>query len=155
MAKAPFTVEWDAHEYEHKERSSDWFWAMGIVAVALAIASVIFGNIILAVLIVIGFFSLTLFINRPPETIHVVIDEKGITRGRIRYLYPSIASFWVDEEHPHKKIILRSAKLFMPLIIIPIADTDGEKLRRILSRNIQEEYLALPLMEKLLEYLGF
>jgi hypothetical protein len=155
MAKAPFRVEWDAHEYEHKERTSDWFWAMGIVAIALAVASAIFGNLILSILIILAFFSLTLFINRPPETIHVVIDENGITRGNLRYPYPTLHSFWIDDTHNHRKIILRSQKTFMPLIIIPIGDSDSEKLQRILSRYIPQEFLSLPLTEKILEYLGF
>jgi hypothetical protein len=155
MAKAPFKVEWDAHEYEHKQRSPDWFWAMGIIAVSAAVAAIIFGNIIFAILIIVAVFSLSLYINRPPETIHVIIDEKGITRGAVRYPYDTIHSFWVDEDHPHRKIILRSHKLLMPLIIVPIADSDAEKLRRILSHYITEEFHTLPLTEKVLEFLGF
>lgn len=155
MAKAPFKLEWDAHEYEHKVRSSDWFWAMGIITISAAVASIIFGNIIFAILILVAVFSLSLFINRPPESIHVVIDENGITRGHVRYPYKTLHSFWIDEDHPHRKIILRSHKLLMPLIIVPMADTDAEKLRHTLARYIPEEFQSLPFTEKLLEYLGF
>lgn len=157
MPKQPsFKIEWDAHEYEHKERSQDWFWAVGIVAFAIAITSVILGNVIFAILILTAAFSLALFINRPPEDIHVVIDEKGIVRGNVRYPYSTLKSFWIDTEHPHNKIILRSEKLFMPLIVVPLApEADTEKIEVTLSPFIPMEQHSLPFVEKVLEYLGF
>ena len=87
---APFRIEWEAHEYEHKERSLDWFWAMGIISISIAIATVIFGNIILAVLVLVSVFSLALFINRLPTTIHVSVTEQGITRDKIHYPYSTL-----------------------------------------------------------------
>jgi hypothetical protein len=150
-----FTLEWDAHEYEHKERSRDWFWAVGIVAAAGAITSIIFGNYIFAVLLLLCAFSLTLHINRPPETIHVVVSERGIERGRTLYPYQTLHSFWVDEIHPHKKIILKSKKLLVPLIVVPLGEADGERVRTALLRALPEEPLRLPLLESILEYFGF
>ena len=156
MPQPSFKIEWDAHEYEHKERGSDWFWAVGIVSVSVAIAAVIFGNIIFGILVIIGAFTLSLFANRPPNTLRIVADEKGITRGKIRYPYSTLESFWIDTEHPHKKIILRSQKMFMPLIIVPLGDSvDVEQLHENLSRFLSEEFHSLPLVERFLEYLGF
>lgn len=156
MPQPAFKFEWDAHEYEHKERSSDWFWAVGIISVSIAIASVIFGNIIFGVLILVGAFALSIFANRPPGTLHIVVDEKGVVRGGVRYPYSTLKSFWIDTEHPHKKIILRSEKLLMPLIIVPLEDeVNVEKLHENLSLFLTEEFHSLPLVEKILEYLGF
>lgn len=156
MAKNSFRIEWDAHEYEHKVRTEDWYWAVGIITAGIVIASLIFGNIIFGILIAISAFSLILFINRPPETIHIIIDEFGIVKEKVRYPYSTLHSFWIDVEHPHKKIILRSHKTLMPLIIIPLGDgIDPEKLQRTLLRYMPEEYYNLPVTERLLEYLGF
>lgn len=155
VAKKTFRIEWDAHEYEHKERSSDWYWAVGIIAVAAAIATIIFGDVIFGILILLSTFCLALFINRPPETTHVVINEFGITRGTTLYPFSTLQSFWVDEIHPHKKIILRSKKLLMPLIIVPLGDEDGERIRDLLVEILPEEPLRLPWVEVILEYLGF
>ncbi|MEX2013553.1 MAG: hypothetical protein WD897_01405 [Parcubacteria group bacterium] len=156
MPQPLFKIEWDAHEYEHRQRNPDWFWAVGIVSVSVAIASVIFGNIIFGILVLIGAFALSLFANRPPSTLHIVVDEKGVIRGKVRYPYRTLQSFWIDTEHPHKKIILRSEKLFMPLIIVPLGDSvDVEQLRENLSRFLPEEFHSLPLIERVLEYLGF
>ena len=156
MPQPSFKVEWDAHEYEHKERSSDWFWAVGIVSVSVAIASVILGNIIFAILVLVSVFALSIFTNRPPSTLHVIVDDKGIIRGKVRYPYQTLQSFWIDMDHPHKKIILRSEKLLMPLIIVPLNDEiDEGQLREKLSKVLSEEFHNLPFVERILEYLGF
>jgi len=58
MPRPKFLIEWDAHEYEHRERSPDWFWAVGIISVSVAVAAVIFGNIIFGILVIIAAFTL-------------------------------------------------------------------------------------------------
>jgi hypothetical protein len=155
VAKETFRIEWDAHEYEHKERSSDWYWAVGIVAVSGAIASIIFGNIIFAVLLLLSVFSLTLHINRPPETTHIILDEQGVQYKNTLFPYDTLHSFWVDEEHSHPKIILRSKKTFMPLIIVPLGDAQGDRVRNVLLKELPEEFQSLSIVEKILEYFGF
>ena len=150
-----FKIEWVAHEHEHKERTSDWLWSVGILTAAAAVVSIIFGNIIFAILILTAVFAMALFVNRPPEEVHVVVDEKGITRGNVRYPYSSLKSFWLDETHPHPKILLRSEKVFLPIIVVPLGETDAVQLNEILSRYLNEEYHSLPFAEKVLEYLGF
>lgn len=157
MVRLPsFIIEWDAREYEHKERSADWFWAVWIVVFAIVTVSVIFGNVIFAILILIATFTLSLFINREPDNIHVIVDEKGITKGRLHYPYQSLHSFWIDNEHPHKKILLRSRKSFLPLIIVPLGEEiDTERLARKLTHYLDEGYQSLPFLERVLEYLGF
>lgn len=156
MAVNNFKIEWDAREYEHKERSKDWFWAVGIITVAVAVAAVIFGNVIFAILIIICAFSLSLFINRPPEDVHVLINEKGIKKDHTLYLYDSLESFWIEKEHSHKKIIFHSKKLLMPLIIVPLSEEiDADRLEKTLIRFLPKKIEQLPLAESILEYLGF
>jgi hypothetical protein len=153
---APFRIEWDAHEYEHKERSSDWFWAVGILSVSIAVAAVIFGNVIFGIFILTAVFSLALFINREPDSVHVIVDEKGVAKDKIRYPYSTLQSFWIDLEHSHPKILISSEKLFMPLIIVPLGDgVDVDKLHEALGSSLKERPHSLPFVEKVIEYLGF
>lgn len=156
MAQPSFMIEWEAHEYEHKDRSPDWFWAVGIVSVALSIVSIIFGNIILAILILVAAFTLLTFAKRPPENIRVAVDDKGITRDKIHYPFQTLKSFYIDTEHPHKKIFFRSEKVFMPLIHVPLGEgVDVEKLHQHLSTHLSEEFHSLTLIERILDHLGF
>lgn len=153
---APFRIEWEAHEYEHKERSQDWFWAVGIISVAIAAAAAIFGNIIFGIFILTATFAMALFINHPPKEVRVVVDERGVTRDRILYPYSTLQSFWIDVDHPHPKILLSSEKVFMPLIIVPLGgEVDLDNLHEVLSQFLQEKPHSLPLVEKIIESLGF
>ena len=151
-----FKIEWEAHEYEHKERSPDWFWAVGIISVAVAITSIIFGNVIFGILVIIATFALILFINREPERTRSSINERGVSRGKTHYPYSTLDSYWIDIEHPHKKILLKSKKLLMPLIMVPLSEEiDPEEIDEALIRFIPREFHNLPLVEQMLEYLGF
>src|SRR3989344_7369515 len=151
----PFNINWLAHEHEYKERNSDWFWAVGIVAFSVAIDSIIFGNVIFGILVLVASFAMALFINREPDEVKVTINERGIARGRVFYPYESLDSFWIDHEHSHPKILLRSKKFFLPLIIVPLGASNPEEIHGTLSRFLDEEFHSLPLIERVLEYLGF
>lgn len=153
---SPFTIEWEAPEHEHKQRSADWFWATGILTISASVAAFIFGNVIFGILILIAAFSLALFINREPDMISVRMDERGIARDKMYYPYEMLQSFWIDVEHAHPKIMLASKKAYLPLIIIPLShETDAEKVADLLMAHLKEEPHTLPLLERLIEYLGF
>lgn len=154
-SRTPFRIEWEAHQYEYKERSPDWFWAVAIVTVAVAVTSIIFGNVIFAILVLVGVFSLMLFVNREPDVVEVRIDERGVTRGKVHYPYETLRSFWVDPDHSHPRIYLRSAKSFLPLILVPLGNADPERVSDALARTLEEEHHAPPFVERLLEHLGF
>lgn len=149
-------LEWEAPEHEHKERSSDWFWVTGIITLAIIFVSIIVGNIIFGILVLVSAISLTIFINKKPENLKLAVTEGGVEREGIFYPFETLESFWIDLEHPHNKIIIKSKKMLMPLIIVPLAEgANVEEIRNVMMKNIQEEYHSLPLLEKLLEYLGF
>ena len=102
---------------------------------------VTFGDIIFGILIIIATFTLTLFINRPPDHVHVIVDEKGVTKGGLRYPYSTLHSFWIDVEHSHPRLFLRSQKNFMPLIHIPIGkNVDPENLEDNLLAHLPREF---------------
>ena len=58
------TLLWEAYEYEPKERSADWYWIVGIIALAICVVSLIYGNIIFAILVFFCFFVFLLFVAR-------------------------------------------------------------------------------------------
>ena len=47
MARPPI-FEWHGKEYASEEKSADWYWAIGIGAIAIIIACVLFNNFLLA-----------------------------------------------------------------------------------------------------------
>src|SRR3989338_6011647 len=62
--KKMHTISWDAYEYEYKHKGRDWFWGVGIITTALAVSSVVLGNITFAGVIVASAIVLTLYGGR-------------------------------------------------------------------------------------------
>ena len=145
---------WSALEYEDKERTPDWFWGLGIVALALAGLSIYFENYLLAVLIAISAFSLALFAARKPEYTEYELHEDGIRINKTFYPFNTLQSFWVEQFSAEPKIIIVSKKFFVPHIIIPIADHDPKKIREFLLNKLEEVEHHEPLLHIITERLG-
>ena len=89
-------LEWQAPEYEEKERSKDWFWALGVIIVTAALASIIFQNYFFAALIVLGGALLWTFAKRPPEIIAYELNNQGLKIKTRLYPYENIKSLVIS-----------------------------------------------------------
>jgi len=150
-------LHWQTYEYDPKDRSSDWFWAVGIITVALAITAIILNNVLFAIVIILGGFALSLYAARPPRIIDVVIDEIGVRIDTLFYPYRALESFWVEEGHDKSQILLKSQKLIMPYIVTMIneEEVNPDETREYLARFLPEVFHSESVFEKLLERLGF
>jgi len=154
-------IVWQAPEYEEKERSGDWFWALGIVIITMALAAIIFKNYFFAALIVLSGALLWSFAVRKPEIIDYALDEKGLRIKTRLYTYESIKSFWVqsgEHEGVHLKPVLfiHSERFFLPIISVSIREEHAFAIREnFLEKKIPEEEMREHLSEKIMEALGF
>ena len=148
-------IEWETLEYEHRERSSNWYWVVGLVALVLVIGSIVMKNFLLAILVLLGAFTLMLYARRHPRRMRVVVSRRGIQVRNSLFPYHTLRSFWLhDEEDEPRKIIIRSEKLFMPHIHLPLADDlDHEALRAFLLDFLPEEPYQPTIIDVLAEYL--
>jgi hypothetical protein len=149
------TITWKTYEHIHTEKTSDWYWIVGIVTITLAIISIFLNNIIFAVLIVVGSFSLSLFASKKPAVVDVTVSKNGIAVGKNYYQYSDIESFWVETRDAYPRLILKTKKVFVPFTAVLLADTDPDNLEFFLRKNIKTEEHIEPFFEKLLIYLGF
>jgi len=148
-------LNWSALEYEEKERSSDWFWALGIIVVTSSVAAVIFGNYFFAALLVLSGILLGFFSTKKPDTIFYELNNKGLKIGNRIYPYENIKSFWVQKEIK-PLLFIHTERIFMPIITIPINETFAEDVYFIMtSKNIAEVEMKEHPSEKIMEALGF
>ena len=152
---------WSALEYEEKERSKDWFWALGIIVVTSSIASIIFENYFFAALLLLSGFLLGFFAVKKPDTVTYELNEKGLKiRDRI-YPYENIKSFWVQidmsgETNLKPIFFVHSERAFMPIISMPINEMIAEDIHSImLAQNVAEVEMKEHPSEKIMEILGF
>lgn len=148
-------ISWKTIEYLHSEKTSDWYWMVGIVTVSISIISIILGNLIFAILILVSSFTLSLFASRRPTEIEVVIDNTGINVGKTHYPYKELESFWVETRDSVPRLLLKSKKALSPFIVVLIHDIETEKVHEVLLRHMSEEEHIEPILEKVLIYLGF
>lgn len=151
------SIHWQTYEYDPKDRSADWFWAVGIITVAVAVTSIILNNVLFAIVIILGGFALSLYASRPPRYIDIVLDEAGIRIDRYYYPYRALESFWVEENETKTQILLKSQRLIMPYIIISVdtEEVSADTARRYLSKYLPEVFHSESIFEKFLEKLGF
>lgn len=151
----PLVFEWEALEYEQRHKTADWYWGLGSIAVVSAALSVYFGNILFAGVIVLGAFLLGMYAARAPRMEHFVIEDRGVGIGPIFYPFSSLESFWVfDHPEMHPKLFMKSKKLFVPLLILPLAGVNPGDLREFLLDKLHEEEHHESLAEHIMRYFG-
>ncbi len=148
-------ISWQTYEFEHNVKNVDWFWITGIIGITFSILAIMFDNILFAVLIVLATVLLILLGNKEPKLLDCEINKKGVRVHKTIYLFANLDSFNVTEGHS-PKLILKSSKLLMPLIIIPVGDVYPEEIIETLKEIIKhDEKLHEPFAHVLMDYLGF
>jgi len=151
-----YKISWEEIEYDFFEKSTDWFWALGIVSVAIAVTSIILNNLLFAILILIGSFTLAMYAIRKPDMVYYEINNRGIVVDNKLYPYNSLDSFWIKHDEEDPKLLVSSKKALMPHIIIKInPEVDTDDLRDYLLDYVDEEEQRESLSTQIMEYLGF
>lgn len=149
------SLTWEAPEYHHYQRSTDWFWAVGIIAICIAILAFVYNNALFGILILLSTGILVFYTLREPDIINYEINQRGIMVGKELHPYLTIESFWLETRLGEPKIILKSKKNLLPYIIIPLHEESVEDVASILSEFLEEKELQEPASHKVMEYLGF
>jgi len=154
-------LEWSALEYEEKERSTDWFWALGIIIVTSSAASIIYSNYFFATLLFLSGLLLGFFAIKKPDLISYKLNNQGLKIRDHFYPYNNIKSFWIQINEKEEKILkpilfIKSERLFMPVISIPIENKLASDIEFIMiSKNIPKEEMMEHPSQKIMESLGF
>src|SRR3990172_1439757 len=95
-------ITWETLEHEHKDRTPDWYWAVGIIALATAVISIIYKNYLFAVFIILAAAVLTMFSFKKPDMMMIEIGEKGFKIKNEFYAYKMIKSFYIENQGQEK-----------------------------------------------------
>ncbi len=149
-------LQWEAFEYYYQHKTSDWYWTLWIVAVAIAAISILLNNTVFGLLVLIIAFALSVFAARPAQRINCEVNEKGVVHHKTFYPYNILESFNFDLQNPNNpKLLLRSKKILIPLVTLPLENIDTYLLKDFLEHYLKQEDLQEPLLHKIMEYLGF
>lgn len=148
-------ISWKTPEYISKERSADWFWALGIIAATVIFTSILLNNILLAIFFFIATVTIFIYAKREPDIITVEIFDDGIRTGHNMYPFSLLRAFWINDNDSIPHLLLKSGGITNPLLVIPIGKVNLEQLKTTLQNYLPEEEIVEPLSQKFLEYLGF
>jgi hypothetical protein len=156
MPPSAQVVRWSAYEHEHIERGSDWFWALGIVALCAALTSILFHNFLFAILILMAAATIGMLANERPGIVEFELSNRGIRTGDTMHLYEEILAFWVEDHGVERPLLLVDTVKFMaPNLLIPIEHIDPHVVREYLRERVKEVPMKEPVAHKILEFFGF
>jgi len=156
-AMAKFEIEWDAPEYEHREKDVSWYWISIAIAVALIAFAVWKKNYLFGFFIVIAEVLLVLWGSRPPRVINFILTDEELSIHAQKVHSMKEFEGWSIEKNDETWADLHfyfRSRVKTPLrVIVPVARL-GEirtNLKTVL-REIEHETSIVDSIEK---FLGF
>lgn len=133
-------INWQIEEPDNLPKNAEWFWALGILALALIIFSILLKNYLLTIIVALTIFIIYSSKNKKPELINFRLDNDGLYIEHQFYPYDSFESFWIFEVHTDKEreLALRHKRRLSPLLIVPFYDNDEPRIREILNKYLPE-----------------
>lgn len=135
-------AEWEGREYEPNPRSADWYWVLGIVAVAGAIVAILFGAFLIAILIIAAAAAVALHARKEPPVHTFRLTDQGLFIGPDLHPFDRMVSFSmledIDGELP-PILSLRNETWHSPHLHIPLDGADADLVYAYLLAHVDED----------------
>ncbi len=150
--------EWEGQEYEHNPKSADWYWALGIIAVAATIAAILFSSYLIALLILVAAVTIALHGAKHPPLHRFRVVDHGLMIGEELYSYDDMISFSVLEDIEGEFPPLLSIKnnhWLSPHLMIPLEGVDVDEVYTHFLAHVDEGKHNLTMTDVVAAWLGF
>jgi hypothetical protein len=157
MPRAPL-FSWEGKEYEHRPKTADWYWVVGIISISIAAASILFQNYLLAIVIILAAGALMIHAHKEPPLHSFILTEQGLFIGEEFHPYEKMLSFSImedaDESFPHI-LSIKTESLLSPHLVIPLVGVSSEAIHRVFTSRVEEEEHRPNLTDMVAGWLGF
>lgn len=140
MARNAF-YEWEGQEYSFEEKGADWYWALGVIAVAGVVACILFKNFILALVVLAASGSVALTAARAPRAHRFAITSDGVMVDDMLYGYEEMLHFsvleYADPSWP-PSLSIKTTRFLAPHLLIPIMGHDPVEIYQFFSAHVPE-----------------
>ena len=149
-------IYFETLEHNHTKKNGDWYWIVGIISLSIIVSSALFENFTFAIVVLLATIALFFVSHRDPEVLKIGMDSKGVYVNTTHYPYDTLESFWVETTLGMPRVIIKSRKALIPLIVIPISEEiDPDDIEFFLGYHLDQEKLEESLFQVILEYFGF
>ncbi len=133
-------ITWRIEEPDFTPKTTEWFWALGILAFALIVFSILLKNYLLIIILVLAIFIIYSSKNKKPELLDFCLDNNGLYIERKFHPYDDFESFWIfpAQNTKERELALRYKRHLAPLLIVPFHNNDEPEIRRILNKYLPE-----------------
>jgi hypothetical protein len=153
-------LAWQAPEFEHRPKTSTWYWVSIIVSILLLALAIWQRNFIFAVFVVIAELMLIIWGASEPRMIAFSLNQRGLTIGGAKfYPFSDIKSWSADSEgffDPEwPDITLHLVHHFHTGLKVKVPRAmflDVEKALRAHAREVPFEPSMIDVIEKLLGF---
>lgn len=149
-------LEWTVPEFKYHHKDKNWFVITGAIAGILFLIAIFTKNILFGLLIGISYFLIITYSIKKPDEVKLAIIPKGIRINKALYDFENLKSFWIFYDPPKiRELSLRSKKLIMPYIKIPLGEQNPVEVRRILIKYLPERKHKESIIDNLARNLRF
>lgn len=154
-------IEWEAPEHDYNEKSSDWLWITAIITMAMFFVSIILGNILFGLIILLSGFSITMHAVKKPDIIKFKIGPHGIQIKDRFFDYKNLESFWINYKDDNsdnsnevgKELLIKTKKTLSSTLSVMTGEIDPEIIEDYLSNFLVIEEIDKPLHMSITEIL--
>ncbi len=153
MPRPPIFV-WEGSDYTFAKKSADWYWVLGILAVGAIVASILFKNILLALVIFAAAMATALQAAKEPRMHRFQITEQGLMIGDRLYPYDTMLHFSVleypDQDLP-PALSIKTRSLLSPHLLVPLSGVDPDAVYEYVSLHLEEDHHETSVIDRLVE----
>ncbi len=134
------SINWDAKEFTHHEKTLVWYIVFTLIAIGLIVYSILSGSILTMVtfglIVLLGF----LFSHRQPRVMPHSLTSSGIILGDTIIPYKNIKSFWIIYEPPQVKTLnIETTAYLNRHVTIQLGDQDPVPVKLFLKKYLPED----------------
>lgn len=131
-------------EHTHYERSIDFYWAVGIIGVVLAVLAFILKDALFGVLIIIGFFLYGYSSYKKPVDVDVVITNKDITIGDDKFIIAKVSAYRILDIGDEKDVVFLIKRTYQPRVSVTLPEGIADSLKNALNQILEEDTTIVP-----------
>ena len=151
---SPRDISWVAEEPPGQYRSADWFWTVGALSLAVALAALLIHNWLFSILILLAGGTIILNALKKPRPTVCTVNFKGVVVNKQFFPYNNLTSFWIEDEGDPTLLLTVKGSLVPRLWISIAPEVNIPRLRESLGTHLPEERHEKTVAEILGDRLG-
>jgi hypothetical protein len=146
-------LSWTNIDRPVAERHPDWFWKLGIIASIVVIIAIAVKNLLFGILVTIAAATVGLRAKRQEREILISLLPQGIRIDKTLYPFNTLSAFWIEEDLPEPRLMLKSTRSLMPHLVVALpSNISPDAVRRRLQQKLPEEEIHYGAFDVLADY---